>query len=282
MKLRDPGDQSAASRTKNVDDPDQELLYRIETTDDPVLTLSIDYPDGHRVALHQHSRSQLLYAFSGVVMVSTDSGRWMVPPEHAVWLPAGVEHSVEMLGDVEMRSVYVRPDEREDLPRQLRVVAITDLARSLIGAATAIPATQLHTERANLVHDLLLHEISNLPERPLALPFPRDPRLVALCREFLRQPQARVTIDQWANVAGMSRRSFTQAFRRETGLGLATWRQQACLFAALPRLAEGKSVTSVALDLGYDSVSAFTTMFRRMLGKPPRAWLSMAKYRSLR
>lgn len=68
----------------------------------------------------------------------------------------------------------------------------------------------------------------------------------------------------------MSRRSFTRHFQREIGVSLSVWRQQACLFAAVPRLSEGEPVTSVALDLGYDSVSAFTTMFRRMLGVPPK------------
>ena len=67
------------------------------------------------------------------------------------------------------------------------------------------------------------------------------------------------------------------ARRRETGLSLSTWRQQACLFAALPRLAGGEAVTSVALDLGYENVAAFTTMFRRMLGKAPRNYLKGAK-----
>lgn len=71
----------------------------------------------------------------------------------------------------------------------------------------------------------------------------------------------------------MSRRSFTRAFHRETGLSLSTWRQQACLFAALPRLADGEPITTVALDLGYESVAAFTTMFKRMLGESPRNWL---------
>ena len=52
---------------------------------------------------------------------------------------------------------------------------------------------------------------------------------------------------------------------------------QACLFAALPRLAGGEAVTSVALDLGYENVAAFTTMFRRMLGKAPRNYLKGAK-----
>ena len=61
-------------------------------------------------------------------------------------------------------------------------------------------------------------------------------------------------------------------FRQETGLSLENWRQQACVFAALPRLIDGQRVTSVALDLGYDSPAAFTTMFRRMLGQTPRAF----------
>ena len=87
---------------------------------------------------------------------------------------------------------------------------------------------------------------------------------------------AHAEIDDWASAAGMSRRTFTRVFRKETGLGLSTWRQQACLLAALPRLGGGEPVTTVALDLGYDSVPAFTHMFRRMLGQPPRAYFQTA------
>jgi AraC-like DNA-binding protein len=51
------------------------------------------------------------------------------------------------------------------------------------------------------------------------------------------------------------------------------WRQQTCLFAALPRLIGGESVTAVALALGYDNPAAFTTMFKRLLGAPSRTYL---------
>jgi AraC-like DNA-binding protein len=115
-----------------------------------------------------------------------------------------------------------------------------------------------------------------LPTRPLGLPLPADARLAALCRRFVEAPTPHVTIDEWARQLKMSRRSFTRLFQRDTGLGLSAWRQQACLFAALPRLAEGEPVTGVALDLGYESVAAFTTMFRRMLGSSPREWLRHA------
>ncbi|MER8425894.1 helix-turn-helix transcriptional regulator [Mesorhizobium sp. M1403] len=204
-------------------------------------------------------------------------GRWMVPPDHAMWIPAGTEHSVEMLGDVSMRSVYVMPEAIPGLPDGLRVVGITDLMHSLIVESEKLPQGAELEGRGGLIMKLLLHEIPNLPQRPLGLPFPSDARLAALCRRFVSAPSPHATIDEWAAIVGMSRRSFTRAFHRQTGLSLSTWRQQACLFAALPRLADGEPITRVALDLGYDSVPAFITMFKRMLGASPRGYMRGAR-----
>lgn len=250
----------------------QSRLAWIETAAGDVIAATYDYQDSHRVAPHRHSRAQLLHALSGVVMVSTGHGRWMVPPDHAMWIPAGVEHAVEMLGAVRMRSAYVRPQAGAGLPDGLRVLAITELMRSLIAEAVEIGAADASV-RSALIMRLILLEIPRLVERPFVLPFPADPRLARLCRAFLTEPSPHATIDGWAARAGMSRRGFTRAFLRETGLSLSVWRRQAILFAALPRLAEGEAVTTVALDLGYDSVPAFTTMFRRMLGESPRGYL---------
>lgn len=41
------------------------------------------------------------------------------------------------------------------------------------------------------------------------------------------------------------------------------------LLASLDALAAGHSILEVALDLGYDSQSAFSAMFRRTLGVSP-------------
>lgn len=251
-------------------------LRTIENARGSVVGSASDFPDGHRVEPHSHGRAQLLHALTGVVAVSTGQGRWMVPPDHAMWIPAGVVHAVEMHGLVRMRSAYVLPDASPDLRPNLHVLQMSDLMRSLIVEAVGTGGDE-NDPRADAISRLILLELPRLEERPFTLPFPDDPRLARLCRGFVANPSAHVVIDDWAEQAGMSRRSFTRAFQRETGLSLSIWRRQATLFAALPRLADGASVTSVALDLGYESAPAFTTMFRRMLGVSPRAYMRQAE-----
>ena len=98
---------------------------------------------------------------------------------------------------------------------------------------------------------------------------PQDRQLARLCKAFLKSPSIQATPQAWAQRLHKSLRTFTRFFHQQTGMSFGAWRQQACLLAALPRLSAGQSVTQVALDLGYDSPSAFSSMFKRRLGKTP-------------
>lgn len=251
-------------------------LADVEAAEAPAVAFSHRYGDCVHVSEHQHSRCQLMFPVGGVLAVHTVAGHWLVPADHALWIPAQMRHSVDFIGDVTTHSVYVRPDAIAGLPSHLHVAALTPLMRHLVIEAEAF-ATAPGDPRETHIVGAILHEILRLPELPLGLPLPASPRLSDLCRAFIANPSAQVKIDDWAKEAGMSRRSFTRAFRDETGLSLSTWRQQALLIAALPRLSAGETVTNVALDLGYDSVPAFTTMFSRMLGSPPRAYFRSAR-----
>jgi AraC-like DNA-binding protein/mannose-6-phosphate isomerase-like protein (cupin superfamily) len=235
----------------------------------PVLAIGHDYPASFELDRHHHLRNQLLYAEKGVVAVSTPQGAWTAPPERAVWIPAGVPHSVRMVGAVSTRSVLIAPEASPAFGDRCRVVAVSPLLRQLLVAAAAIPAEYEVDGRDGLVMRLLVAELTQAQVVRLSAPFPQSPELAAKCHAFLERPSAHDTIDAWSRDLGMGRRAFTRAFRRETGMSFAEWRQQACLLAALPRLAAGQPVTSVALDLGYDSPAAFATMFRRLAGVPP-------------
>lgn len=239
----------------------------------PLIAIGHDYPDSYELAEHRHRRSQFLYAATGVMAVSTPGGSWVAPPERAVWIPAGTPHSVRMVGAVQTRSVLVEPGECARRGGECQVVGVSPLVRHLLGDAANVPPEYDISGRDGLVMRLLLAEIERAPSIPLAVPFPRHPLLARRCHAFLERPSATATIDEWATEMGMNRRSFTRLFRRETGMSFAEWRQQACLSVALPKLAAGEAITSIAYDLGYDAPGNFSTMFKRMLGVAPSRYL---------
>lgn len=248
---------------------------RLETSTRQIVPHRGDYTSEYEVPSHRHSLGQLVYAEMGVIMMLTEQGRWIVPPDHAFWVPAGIEHAMQTHGHTSIRALYIKQGLIPNLPGGVRVMGMTGLMRSLIEEAVHIRGEEdpAPGTRGGLIMALMRDELGRLPEKPLGLPIPAEPKLAALCRAFLEQPTPHATIDSWAGAMAMSRRAFTRAFRRETGLSLSVWRQQACLFAALPRLAAGEPITGIALDLGYDSTAAFTTMFRRILGAPPSRYL---------
>jgi AraC-like DNA-binding protein len=249
---------------------------RFEDVPRPVVAIGNDYPPSFELERHQHRRGQLLYAASGVVAVSTPEGAWVAPPERAVWIPGGTPHAVRMVGTVQTRSVLIEPAASIALGLACRVLAVSPLLRQLLVTASELPLEYDEQGHDGLVMRLLVAEIEQAPVIPLVVPFPANPAIAARCHAFLETPRVDETIDRWADALAMNRRRFTRLFRRETGMSFAQWRQQACLSVALPRLAAGEPVTTIALDLGYDSPANFSTMFKRVLGVPPSRYRPQA------
>lgn len=241
----------------------------VEHIDRPIVSVGNEYPPAFELDWHEHRRGQLLYAARGVVVVSTPHGAWVAPPERAVWTPGGCPHAVRMVGAVSTRSVLIEPTSTGSLGDANKVIHVSPLLRSLLEAACDIPSEYNVAGRDGLVMALLVSEVAQAPTVPLAVPFPKTGELARKCQAFLESPSPHDTIESWSDELGMGRRAFTRAFRKETGLSFGAWRQQACLLVSLPRLAAGEAVTTIALDLGYDSPAAFTTMFKRHIGVAP-------------
>ena len=237
-----------------------------------VAAMPKDFVAGFEVLPHTHERAQLIYATAGTMRVSTDNGMWMVPPQRALWMPTGVRHSIVMLSDLTMRTLYLREDAAEFMPEVCRVLPVSPLLRELIVRATELPLDYDEDGPAGLVVALIIAELRGLQSLPLQLPMPSDPRLRALCQALLDTPGDQRTLDEWAVTLNASARTLARHFQSETGLSFGAWRQQARVLEAMGRLGNGAPVTQVALDLGYDSVSAFSAMFRRAAGASPSAY----------
>lgn len=255
----------------------EELEAAMEALPRAVAALANHYRPGHHITPHRHRHAQLLYATSGVMRVTTADGTWVVPPLRAVWLPAGVEHEVMVRGALTMRSVLVMPRAAAGMPMAARVIEVSPLLRALILAAIEDPLDGPENPRQGHVSALLLDEIAAAGQHRLYLPMPHDPRLRRLCEALLDRPDDDAGLDEWALRAGASVRTLARLFRAETGLSFTAWRQQARLIEAVARLAEGEPIERLAPALGYRSPSAFTAMFRRMMGQPPTRYVGTAE-----
>lgn len=240
----------------------------------PVAALSDEYPAGFHDPRHSHARAQLIYASKGVMLVMTDQASFIVPPQRAVWVPAGTPHEAYARRQLSIRTLYVSVEACASMPKTCRVIEVSDLLRELIIEAARIPVEYDVDGRDGKVMELILAELRTMHGAPLQVPMPGNERLVRVCMAILKDPAQNDALDEWADAAGMGRRTFTRTFRKETNVSFASWRQQVRLMEALSRLTTGQSVTDVAFTVGYSSSSAFTAMFRRTFGVPPTRFLS--------
>ncbi|MDW6024315.1 helix-turn-helix transcriptional regulator [Mesorhizobium sp. BAC0120] len=231
--------------------------------------MEVDYPDGASTGWHVHPRGQLLYAIAGVMIVRSAEGYWIVPPNRALWLVAGLKHDVKMSGAVKIRTVFIDATAVHHLPTRSCVIEVSPLLRELIVAAVRIPLDYQDGSRDDRLMRLLADEVQVSDVLPLHLPTPRDLRVKLICEAINEHPSDVSTAGEWAKRLNVTARTVHRLFVKETGMTFAQWREQARLLFALQGLAAGKRVIDVAFDCGYASQSAFTAMFRRHFGKPP-------------
>jgi AraC-like DNA-binding protein len=240
----------------------------------PVYVRAQTLAAGSYFAAHQHEWIQFLYAISGMLRISLPTGSFTVPPRYAVWIPAGVQHQVSAQGEVNFRSLYI--DVAADstaaaasLAKPCRVVEVTPLARELIIAAAALPPEYEEHGRAGRLVATLLDELLDLEETGMFLPMPTDARLKRICDSLLKNPGDTRELEDWAASIHVSTRTLARLFVSETSMGFRQWRQRLRLCRALELLASGHNVTTVALEIGYNSSSAFIAAFREQFGKAP-------------
>ncbi|MBR0564882.1 helix-turn-helix transcriptional regulator [Azoarcus sp. L1K30] len=261
------------NRTNDIDCLTVSHDDEYQTLPHPVTAKARDYRSGE-TPVHRHPRAQLIYAGSGVMRVETAEGCWVVPPVRGVWIPADIDHKVIMLGPVEMRTLYIRPEAAPGLPDRCCLIEVSPLLRALILALLDEPLAYDLGGRAGQIAALALQELQILQIPALHLPMPAEPRLLALCRAQIEHPDHPETLETLAARHATSSRTLARLFARETGMSFRQWRQQARLVEALGQLANGVPVARVADRLGYRNASAFTAMFRRTLGIEPRRYFS--------
>ncbi|WP_245286543.1 helix-turn-helix transcriptional regulator [Bradyrhizobium sp. ARR65] len=208
----------------------------------------------------------------GLLSVGVEDGIWVVPAIHAVWLPPHHVHSARSHGPFQGWSAYIAEHACRDLPKRPCTLRTSDLLHAAMRRAAEWHVGPLNARDLRLA-SVILDEIRSLPVEPFGLPHPRDPRLQMIARALLNEPANRRHLHDWADWAAISPRTLSRRFVAETGFTFTAWRQRARLMRSLDMLAADVPVTTVAFDLGYSSISAFISLFRRTFGITPGEYL---------
>jgi AraC-like DNA-binding protein/quercetin dioxygenase-like cupin family protein len=241
-----------------------------------ITTLTRDYPAGHNICWHYHDRDQLVYASRGVMTVRTEIGTWVVPTHRAVWISARVPHAITMSGTVAMRTLYFKPRLARALPAGCCVVNVSPLLKELVLHACEFASLKMRVPWQKHLIDMILDQLKAIQMVPLQLPHLTDPRAIRVAGLLLTNPGNMRALTQLCKSTGASKRTLERIFQKEVGITLGKWRQQLRLMHAVRLLAEGAKVTHAALDAGYNSPSAFISMFRKTLGTTPALYFQAA------
>jgi AraC-like DNA-binding protein len=220
-----------------------------------------------RIDWHDHAEQQLVYPSSGLLIVSTRGGSWVVPPQRAVWLPAAVAHAHQAYGATQLRTVAFGVHVNPLGLTQPTVLSVSRLLRELIIALTDDPARPLDEQRD--LKRVALHQLRPAPALQFHLPQPGDERLRDVTAILAEDPGSDRTLAELGRAVGAGERTLSRLFRAETGMTFPQWRAQLRLHHSLTLLASGLSVTATAITCGYSTPSAFTAAFHATFGTTP-------------
>jgi len=249
------------------------IIGRLTSTGDGIHMIANGYKKGFRIDTHMHREAQLVYAAKGTMQVTTPKGRWLVPPDRAVWVPALSEHAIDVLADIEMRTLYfdqawLRREKRSTSLAQEFVVRVSPLLHQAILAMFDEHNTP---DRTALLVKLAMLELHRAEDSATFVPLPHEPRCRRAADIVLSDPTASHEIEALAREVGTSARTLSRLFSSETQLSFKSWCQRARIAAAIEKLSTDAnvSVKQLASDLGYASIPAFSHAFRQVTGKTP-------------
>ena len=256
------------------------IIGRRISTGDGIHMVANSYRKGVRLDPHMHREAQLVYAARGTMQVTTPKGRWLVPPDRAVWVPALLEHAIDVLADIQMRTLYFELDwlKREARSHSIDSEFVVRVSPLLHQTILALFDDRGDRERTSLLLRLAMMELDQAEDSATFIPLPHEPRCRRAADIVLADPTGAHEIEALAREVGTSGRTLSRLFSSETQLSFKSWCQRARIAAAMEKLSTDAnvSVKQLASDLGYASVPAFSHAFRQVTGRTPTAFAEKA------
>lgn len=216
------------------------------------------------------------YAVKGVIEAKVEGRRFLCPPHYATWIPADALHACHNRENVKFVSIYIDRVLCTNMPERPCTLALSPLIKTILADFADRGITVPETDADRRLAFVLVDQLLKAPRRESFLPISDDELLRPVIDALQANASDRKSLAEWARSLGTTEKTLSRRFQGQLGISFNEWRQRLKLVASLSLIEDGKSVQSIAKELGYSSASAFIAMFRRQTGTSPTHLASMA------
>jgi len=223
------------------------------------------------------ARHYLLCAVEGAVGFELDGRRWTLPPSFAAWIPERTALVFSIERSMTSCSVLFRSDFLDALsdfapPDSTTVFAIDALAREMLRYSRRWGPDDDFDAAAEPFFETLARVCAELAAVPVDAwrPIARDVRVARALDYTEANLAGEITLGDVAAAANLSERTLGRLLASEVGLTWAQSLRRVRMIRAMELLGDvDEPVTSVALRVGYASLSSFERAFREFAGDSP-------------
>lgn len=245
----------------------KETYFNPDEISASVIGIASDF-SAHDSGFHEHNKAQLLYAPSGCMIFNTTDNQYILPPTMAAWIPANCSHSVIVRNVAMYRSIYFDITHFPELPNQVAIMNVNELLKQLI-ERISLWNWDMPIDLQKNTLALFFEELNNTTKENLSIILPKTSKLKHHIEYWNQGKAIPPFLKQLASEIGLSEKTITRIFSRETGMSYQEWRQQWRLHKSIELLAEGRNVGETAHELEFSSDSAFIEFFKKYMKETP-------------
>ena len=223
---------------------------------------------------HSHQMGQLIFVEKGVQYLHTQERTYLLPTHHCAWIPPGLLHKTSApVTPVHLRCIFLSRTADHPFFEQLNIFHTPKVLREMILFTEQWSRLE---EDDQLEFDFLKALTGILPiafkaSLPLVLPVPQNPRIASMIDYLTENVASEIKIPEVAAKFNLSARTMERLFQKDIGITVAGYIKLYKIIKAVELLSvSGENVKSVALKVGYESVSTFSNTFFNILGVRPQ------------
>ncbi|CAM2887139.1 helix-turn-helix domain-containing protein [Flavobacterium frigoris] len=229
-----------------------------------------------RLAMHSHNKHQLTYVEGGVAYLKTNDNSYFLPARHYVWIPAGMEHFIELKTPISIiRNIYIPTHilNSNEFYSKMGIYPASNLIMEMILFTENWSENIFKKEKSKYQYiktlGTIIAEISKNP-LPVVLPTTTNERLSPILKHIHLHLDQPLLLKEVAQLFGFSSRSLSRLFRDTLDISFLQYVKLTRIIRSMEKLLQTEmSISEIAYVSGYNSPATFSNTFYNLVKLRP-------------